>query len=98
MKYGALFREGCKQLETAGIDEAKLDARLLLEFVCGTNRNDLLAHGDRQVSDEEEARYREVLELRAGRIPLQQITHSQDCVDTKAGHGNPGRGSVKGAP
>lgn len=80
MKYGALFREGCKQLETAGIDEAKLDARLLLEFVCGTNRNDLLAHGDRQVSDEEEARYREVLELRAGRIPLQQITHSQDFM------------------
>ena len=80
MKYEALFREGCKQLETAGIDEAKLDARLLLEFVCGTNRNDLLAHGDRQVSDEEEARYREVLELRAGRIPLQQITHSQDFM------------------
>ena len=80
MKYEALFREGCKQLETAGIDEAKLDARLLLEFVCGTNRNDLLAYGDRQVSDEEEARYREVLELRAGRIPLQQITHSQDFM------------------
>lgn len=80
MKYEALFREGCKQLETAGIDEAKLDARLLLEFVCGTNRNDLLAHGDRQVSDEEEARYKEVLELRAGRIPLQQITHSQDFM------------------
>lgn len=80
MEYGALFREGCERLETVGISEAKLDARLLLEFVCGTNRNDLLVHGDRQVSPEKEKAYREVLGLREQRIPLQQITHSQEFM------------------
>lgn len=80
MEYGALFREGCERLEAAGIGEAKLDARLLLEFVCGTNRNDLLVHGDRQVFPEEEKTYREALGLREQRIPLQQITHSQEFM------------------
>ena len=44
MEYGALYRLGVEKLKEAQIKEAKLDARLLLEEVCGTNRNDLLVH------------------------------------------------------
>ena len=53
LTYGEVYREGAAQLAEAGIEEASLDARLLLEFVCGTDRNTLLAHGDRKVSEEE---------------------------------------------
>ena len=40
-----------KELKCAGIADAVLDARLLLEYVCHTNRNDLLVHGERPVDE-----------------------------------------------
>ena len=46
MTYRECYEKGCLALQTAGIEEATLDARLLLEAVCGTNRNDLLVHGE----------------------------------------------------
>ena len=54
MNYRKLYETGKDRLEKAGIQEAALDARLLLEEVCGTDRNTLLAHGDRAVTEEEE--------------------------------------------
>ena len=64
----------------AGIEEADLEARLLLEHVCGTNRNDLLAHGDREVLPEQETGYLSLLDKRAQRIPLQHLTGVQDFM------------------
>ena len=49
MTYRECYEKGCLALQTAGIEEATLDARLLLEAVCGTNRNDLLVHGEQSV-------------------------------------------------
>ena len=54
MTYRECYEKGCLALQTAGIEEATLDARLLLEAVCGTNRNDLLVHGDREVAETEQ--------------------------------------------
>ena len=42
MEYRELYEWGVCQLCGAGIAESSLDARLLLEEVCGTDRNDLL--------------------------------------------------------
>ena len=36
MTYGGIYRDGKEKLEEAGVPEAALDARLLLEYVCGT--------------------------------------------------------------
>lgn len=47
MKYRDCFDQGRKALKEAGITEADLDARYLLEFVCGTDHNTLLAHPDK---------------------------------------------------
>ena len=80
IEYQDLYKEGCAVLQSAGVEEAMLDARLLLEHVCGTNRNDLLVHGDKPVEEENEEKYRELLSLRAKRIPLQQITGTQDFM------------------
>ena len=52
MTYRGCYEKGGLALQTAGIEEATLDARLLLEAVCGTNRNDLLVHGEQLVTPE----------------------------------------------
>lgn len=78
MTYRDLYRMGCSQLE--GIPDGDLDARLLLEHVCGTARNDLLVHGDREVTCEKQESYLEMIFRRTQRIPLQQITGQQDFM------------------
>ncbi len=80
MTYRELFEIGKKQLEDAGIEEAALDARLLLEYICHTDRNALLVHGDSVRSNLEEQFYRMVIEKRAQRIPLQHITGQQEFM------------------
>lgn len=80
MKYAGLYRWGCGQLEEASVPDAGTDARLLLEWCCGTDRNTLLAHGDRAVSAAEHEKYREAVERRRSRIPLQYITGEQDFM------------------
>ena len=57
MTYRECYEKGCLALQTAGIEEATLDARLLLEAVCGTDRNDLLAHGEQPVMSQAEEKY-----------------------------------------
>lgn len=80
VKYRELYDFGKTALTEAGISEAETDARLLLEFVCGTDRNTLLAHGDREVDGEQERGYRALLAKRSLRIPLQHLTGEQDFM------------------
>ncbi len=80
VNYGELYRAGKKILEQADIGEAALDARLLLESVCRTNRNDLLVHGDREVEPEKEKTYLTFIEKRASHMPLQYITGVQEFM------------------
>ncbi len=78
--YAALYEYGKSLLEEAGIEDASLDARLLLEHVCGTSHTTLLAHGDRLVSDEEGQQYEELLQQRAKRNPLAYILKEQEFM------------------
>lgn len=80
LTYDEVYREGAARLGDAGIEEAALDARLLLEFVCGTDRNTLLVHGERDVSEEEHGRYCGLIERRAAHVPLQHLTSEQDFM------------------
>lgn len=80
MTYGELFRQGKGVLEEAGVPEAELNARLLLEQVCGTGRSDLLAHGDRGVAAERQKAYEELIDKRRQRIPLQYLTGTQNFM------------------
>lgn len=80
MRYDELYLYGVKQLEEAGIVEAKLDARLLLEYVCGTDRNTLLAHPELLVEKEQEESYVNYIKKRRERIPLQHITGIQEFM------------------
>lgn len=80
MNYRECYEEGRRILAEAGIEEADLDARLLLEHICHTNRNDLLVHGDRDVDNCQTTEYLQWIEKRSERIPLQHLTGTQDFM------------------
>lgn len=80
MTYSELIKEGAKQLSDANISEAALDARLLLEYICHTDRNMLYSHPDKEVSYVEETLYRSLIDKRANRIPLQHLTKVQEFM------------------
>ena len=80
MNYTEAFLMGMQKLKEAEIGEAQLDARLLLEEVCGTDHNTLLCHGVREVSEAEEEQYRKALEQRAVHVPLQHLLGYQDFM------------------
>ena len=75
--YREAYLQGREQLLAAEVPEAEQNARLLLEYVCKTDRQAMLLAPERVLSAEEEAQYREVTAKRAQRIPLQHITGSQ---------------------
>lgn len=80
MTYGQFYEYGKQKLMAAGIDEAALDARLLLEYICHTDRNELIIHADRERSSMEEQFYKIVIEKRASHMPLQYITGEQEFM------------------
>ncbi|MDE7282124.1 MAG: peptide chain release factor N(5)-glutamine methyltransferase [Lachnospiraceae bacterium] len=80
LHYGKVYKWGEEQLEGVGISEAKLDARLLLEHVCGTDRNTLLIHGDMEVSEKDYKCYVNYIAERKKHVPLQYITGVQEFM------------------
>lgn len=80
MNYRKIYETGVTRLKEAGIREAELDARLLLEQVCHTDRNTLLAHPDRPVTEEEIDSYVNYLTEREKRVPLQHIIGYQEFM------------------
>ena len=80
MNYSEAYERGTRVLDAAGISEAALDARLLLEFLTGYDRTTLLAHPETCVSSGDLAKYEELLAKRAEHIPLCQLTGSCDFM------------------
>ncbi len=80
MRYKDFYEKGIMKLERAGITEAKLDARLLLEYACGTDHSTLYAHPDKEVSDEEASKYEELLSRREKREPVAYILGKWDFM------------------
>lgn len=62
MTYKEVYEYGKQKLIDAGIEDAVLDARLLLEYICHTDRNELIVHADCQRSSMEEQFYKIVIE------------------------------------
>lgn len=80
MNYKELLAFGTQQLEKAGIEEASLDARLLLEEVCGKNRSYLLAHGGELAEEGYCRAYADLIGQRAQHIPLQHLLGYQEFM------------------
>ena len=80
MKYRDLYSQGIETLSSENIPDAKVDARILLEYACKTDRNALFLHGDMEVKDEDEKTYLELLSKRIMHIPLQYLTGEQEFM------------------
>ncbi len=73
--YKEAFIRGKDRLSKAGVLEASYDAGILLEFAFGIEKSYYFLHeNDRIVDKDCEERYDSLIEKRALRIPLQQIT------------------------
>lgn len=80
MTFREVYQWGTEQLNSAGIEEAALDAWYLLEFVTGISRAVFLADSGNWMEQQKEERYREVIAERRKRIPLQHITGVQEFM------------------
>ena len=67
-------------MKAADISDYKTDARLLLEYVCDTTYGDLFSKGDAEVGDDKAHEYDLLLAKRAGHVPLQHLTGSQEFM------------------
>ena len=77
MKYSKLYEFGCLQLKAADISDWKTDARLLLEYACGTDFNFLYTNPDFEVTNDKETLYKEYIDKRLTHVPVQHITGTQ---------------------
>lgn len=75
-----LLKEGVRILEAADIEEARLDAWLLLEYTSGKSRAYYYAHPEEETDRETEERYFALCRKRAEHIPLQHLTHSANFM------------------
>ena len=81
MTYRELLLEASNKLKDNGILEYENDAWLLFEFIFDMSRHQYFMKMNDTVSDEEMIRqYRETIELRAGRMPVQYITETQSFM------------------
>ena len=78
--YRELYEEGGRILEQAGLPDAALDARFLLEEVCGTNLQTLLVFPEKKVTEEEVNQYRAFIQRRKDREPTAMILGEWDFM------------------
>ena len=85
--YREIYNEGAEALAAVLEQEreAQLDARLLLEHVCGTSVQTLLLEGDRPVSESDADLYRELIKRRCSREPLAYILGKWDFMGLEFG-------------
>lgn len=80
MNYQEIYQWGVNELKEADIQEASLDARLLLEEVCRTDRNYLLVHGEEKITTEQETQYISFITKRQQHVPLQYLLGYQEFM------------------
>ena len=78
MTLRELLAEGEHVLQTAGIEDWKMDAWYLLEETLEVTRTRYLVDSGKAVSEEEKTRYLELIDKRASHIPLQHLTGEQE--------------------
>lgn len=80
MNLREAYRTGTERLRAAGIADAAIDARLLLEWAAGISVTEYALNPKKPLADEQEAIYRNGIEKRCRRIPLQHITGEQEFM------------------
>lgn len=75
-----MYKEGTEKLQKAGIDDARLDAWYLLEYVTGITKASYYGNPEEEVEEEKALDYLEKIRIRSTRVPLQHITGEQEFM------------------
>lgn len=75
-----IYEDGVRILTEAGIEEARLDAWYLLEYVSGISRASFYGDPECQIPENTYEEYRRCIDRRRNRIPLQHITGEQEFM------------------
>ena len=67
-------------LQKQGVEEARQDAWLLLEHVCGINHSTYFVHSEDEMPKEQQEQYEALVRKRGEHIPLQQLTGEQEFM------------------
>ena len=78
MTLGETLKIAVAELGGAGVGSPRMNAEVLLMFVLACDRAYLYAHPERELTADEQARYRHSLEERARGVPSQYITGHQE--------------------
>lgn len=74
------YQDGVQYLAACGIEDATVDAWLLLAHVTGITRTYFLAEGGTALTPEQHACYQEFIFSRGSHIPLQHLTGQQEFM------------------
>ena len=74
MNYLKTLNRGRLILKAAEIEECDLDARLLLEYVCKTDRSAVILAPDRELTESEESEYEELLKKRTSFVVAHRLS------------------------
>ena len=73
-----LLADGAKMLTQAGIDEAELDARYILEYITGLNSAQYFIHSEDIIKKNKAEEFFRLIERRSKRIPLSYVIGTRD--------------------
>ncbi len=80
MTWKECLEKAVEQLQSVGIEEAKLDAWYLLEHVSGMSRSSFFLHGQEDMPEDVWERYQPLVAYRKQHIPLQHLTGYQEFM------------------
>jgi release factor glutamine methyltransferase len=78
MKIYEQIKQGAEQLNAAGIESSRLDARLLMQHVLQCSREALLLREEQTLLSEQQEAYFQLLEKRIAYQPISQITGKRE--------------------
>ena len=73
-----LLADGAKMLAQAGIDEAELDARYILEYITGLNSAQYFINSEDIIEKDKAEEFFRLIERRSKRIPLSYVIGTRD--------------------
>ena len=80
MTIEQIYRFGIEELRAAGIEDAEIDAFLLLEHITGLTKARYYIELKKEVQPGQETEYQELIARRKTRIPLQHLTKVQEFM------------------
>ena len=75
-----LLADGAKMLAQAGIDEAELDARYILEYITGLNSAQYFINSEDIIEKDKAEEFFRLIERRSKRIPLSYVIGTRDFM------------------